>query len=108
MVRGLKKTIPLSYGNKYSAATFNDGTYIMGSIFDINLVNKNAIVEEVEKYQNKGYRVLVLAKGQKEIDGRTYKERVTPIALLVLREEFKEEANMKGDNETQNKKIKIK
>ena len=87
-----KIVIPLSFGNKYSAASFSDGTYIMGSVSEINIINRNHVLNEIEKYKTKGYRVLVLAKGDKQINSRTYKEEVLPLALLILREEFKEEA----------------
>lgn len=87
------KTIPFNSVNKYSAVTFDkDGTYLIGAAEYMNLENKILVEKDIEEYSKQGLRVLVLAKGTKEISGEKYDDKVTAIAIVVLQSHIKENA----------------
>lgn len=86
------KILSFSSENKYSAATFNGTTYIIGAFEFINVSNKNEISKKCEKYISKGYRVLLLAHGNSEIKGNAYNDKVEADALIVLKDHIKDDA----------------
>lgn len=72
-----EKIFPFSSEKKWSGANFNEqGVYHIGAPENILEQNYKDIQQEVETYTKKGYRVLVLAKCEKE--------RKTPLAIFVL------------------------
>lgn len=76
--------------NKYSGATFSDGTYIIGALEYMNIGNKDFFKAKSEEYTSKGFRLLTIAKGNKPIDGEKYTNDLTPIGFVVLQDHIKE------------------
>ena len=58
----LKSKIPFSSARKWAAYIFESGTYILGAPAFIS--NDAAVAEKTKQYAEKGYRVLLLAKGE--------------------------------------------
>ncbi|MDR0934973.1 MAG: HAD-IC family P-type ATPase [Erysipelotrichaceae bacterium] len=85
------EVIPFDSAYKFSGAKFRKGTYVIGALEFLNLKNKEQLLEDMEKYVSKGYRVLVLglAKGieKNKLDGQ-----INPIALIVLEDHIREDA----------------
>lgn len=84
--------LPFASENKYSGASFRDGTYLIGAPEFINLENKAQIMKHVEEYTFKGFRVLVLAKSKDQISGNSFKNSCETLAILVLRDHIKDDA----------------
>lgn len=60
--RTLLKTQPFTSANKYSKVSFVEGDYMLGAPEFIMKDRYNEISEEIEEYQSKGYRVLLMAE----------------------------------------------
>ena len=84
--------LPFASENKYSGATFSEGTYLIGAPEFINLNNKKAILRNAEEYTSKGFRVLVLAFSKEKIDGKSFTKPCETLAILVLQDHIKEDA----------------
>lgn len=90
----LAKTIlPFSSKRKLSAVTFKNGdTYTYGAP-EFVLKTKNAEVEKlVKQYASKGFRVLLLAKCDGQIDKDKIPNKVTPVAIIVIEDRIREHA----------------
>ena len=77
--RTLLKTQPFTSANKYSKVSFVEGDYMLGAPEFIMKDRYEEISEEIEEYQSKGYRVLLMAES-----GVSYIER-NPVRLLLVR-----------------------
>lgn len=89
----LVKALPFTSENKYSGASFDNGeTYLLGAVEFMNMKNAKDVEEEVRQFSTLGYRVLVLAKGNKAITGKNYVHAVEPIGIVVLQDHVKEDA----------------
>ena len=87
------KILPFMSDNKYSAASTKLGvTYLLGAIEFLNVKNKEAIIKESEQYTSKGYRLLVLAKGNTTLSGDKYNDEVEALAFIVLQDHVKDDA----------------
>lgn len=87
------KVLPFMSENKYSAASTKLGTtYLLGAIEFLNVKNKEALIKESEQYTSKGYRLLVLAKGNTPINGQRYANEVEAVAFIILQDHIKEDA----------------
>lgn len=87
------KTLPFSSDNKYSGVTLDNGvTYIMGAIEFMNIKNKESLIKQSEEHTSKGYRLLTLAKGRKEINSEKYDDELEAIAFIILQDHIKEDA----------------
>lgn len=85
--------LPFTSDNKYSGVTFVTGsTYILGAAEFLNLKDKEKIIKQSEEYTSKGLRVLLLAKGDKAIKGKSYKDEVVAVGFVVLKDHIKESA----------------
>lgn len=60
--RTLLKTLPFTSANKYSKVSFVEGDYMLGAPEFIMKDRYEDISEEIEEYQSKGYRVLLMAE----------------------------------------------
>lgn len=60
--RTLLKTQPFTSANKYSKVSFVEGDYMLGAPEFIMKDRYEDISEEIEEYQRKGYRVLLMAE----------------------------------------------
>lgn len=74
---------PFSSANKYSRVTFLEGDYMLGAPEFVMKDKYESIAPELEEYQKKGYRVLLLAR----CDGD-----VTPVGYVVLSNPIRENA----------------
>lgn len=95
-VKGIEEkptaVLPFMSENKYSGASFRDGTYLIGAPEFINLENKAQILKRIEEYTFKGFRVLVLARSKEQISSKSFKNSCETLAILVLRDHIKDDA----------------
>ena len=87
-------TIPFSSSRKLSAVTFDGaGTYIMGAPeFVLPNSKDEKLTNMIEQYAKDGYRVLVLAHSKKSIVKDTLPEEREAIAMIVLEDHIRENA----------------
>ncbi len=87
-------TIPFSSSRKLSAVTFDDaGTYIMGAPEFVLPQNKDdKLTNMIEQYAKDGYRTLILAHSKKSISKDTLPEEREAVALIVLEDHIRENA----------------
>ena len=87
-------TIPFSSSRKLSAVTFDDaGTYIMGAPeFVLPQMKDEKLSNMIEQYAKDGYRTLVLAHSNKSISKDTLPEQREAVALIVLEDHIRENA----------------
>ena len=82
--------LPFIPANKYSGASFGTkGTYIIGAIENLNIINRSGITYIAEEYVNKGYKALCLGRSYEQIKGNTFDGSLEPIALIVLEDSVK-------------------
>ena len=88
-----KTILPFSSKRKLSAVTFKNGdTYAYGAP-EFVLKTKNTEVEKlVKQYASKGFRVLLLAKCDGQIEKDNIPSKVTPVALIVIEDRIRENA----------------
>jgi len=86
-----KVVLPFESANKYSAVTFDEGTYAIGAPELVYKGKYMHIRKQVEKYARQGKRVLLFAKagaiGDKKITGN-----VEPIALVLINDTIRHTA----------------
>lgn len=86
--------IPFSSERKYSGVCFyGHGTYILGA-FEF-LFSQNAypeIREQIEKYTNKGIRVVILAHSNSYAEGNTFPSGLVPCALICISDVLRSDA----------------
>ena len=80
--RTLLKTQPFTSANKYSKVSFVEGDYMLGAPEFIMKDKYDDISGEIEEYQKKGYRVLLMAEAGE----------VSPIGYIVLSNPIRENA----------------
>ena len=87
-------TIPFSSSRKLSAVSFDGaGTYIMGAPeFVLPNLKDDKLSNMIEQYAKDGYRTLVLAHSQKSISKDTLPENREAVALIVLEDHIRENA----------------
>lgn len=89
----VSKVLPFSSDNKYSGVSSTLGTtYLIGALEFMNAKNKDVLLKQTEEYTSKGYRLLALAKGEKEIVGDSYNDIVEVLAFVVLQDHVKDNA----------------
>lgn len=91
--RTLLKTQPFTSANKYSKVSFVEGDYMLGAPEFIMKDRYDEISEEIEEYQSKGYRVLLMAESGEDSSGsgRTF-GGISPIGYIVLSNPIRENA----------------
>lgn len=87
-------TIPFSSSRKLSAVTFDGaGTYIMGAPeFVLPAMKDDKLTNMIEQYAKDGYRTLILAHSPKSISKDTLPESREAVALIVLEDHIRENA----------------
>lgn len=80
--RTVLKTQPFTSANKYSKVSFVEGDYMLGAPEFIMKDKYDDISGEIEEYQKKGYRVLLMAEAGE----------VSPIGYIVLSNPIRENA----------------
>lgn len=97
--RTLLKTQPFTSANKYSKVSFVEGDYMLGAPEFIMKDRYDEISEEIEEYQSKGYRVILMAESadlytDKADDGGATRAvgEVSPIGYIVLSNPIRENA----------------
>lgn len=71
--------------NNYLAKTFSTGmTYILGDVNNLEIDNKKTVLAKCEEYTSKGYKVLVLAKGNGMIKGDSYIGGSRLVAYIIM------------------------
>lgn len=91
-VKGTYPVIPFTSEHKYSAATFNDNTYVIGAHLFIDLNNEKDILDVVDANELKGYRVLVIASSKHSIKHNELPKGLNAIGVIVLSEHIKPDA----------------
>lgn len=91
--RTLLKTQPFTSANKYSKVSFVEGDYMLGAPEFIMKDRYEDISEEIEEYQIKGYRVLLMAEsGEDSIGSVRPLGGISPIGYIVLSNPIRENA----------------
>ena len=85
-------SLPFTSENKYSGASFKEGTYLIGAPEFINLNKKSVILRKAEEYTSKGFRVLVLAHSKEKITGKSFEKPCESLAIIVIQDHIKEDA----------------
>jgi cation-transporting ATPase E len=89
--------LPFSSARKYSGASFVEpdgrdaGTWLLGAP-DVLLPDGHAALAEVDRLNDQGLRVLLLARSERALDDPLVAEDVTPYALVVLEQRLRPEA----------------
>ena len=91
-IKKYTSSIPFNSKRKYSSVSLSDGRcYVLGAKEFLNIDDKK-IMEEANKYEKDGYRVLLLAYSKKGINIEEELKGLTPVALIVLEEHIKDDA----------------
>lgn len=77
---------------KYSSVTYEDGAYVLGAP-EMVLRDDFILYEaEIEKFTQKGYRVLVFGEYDGTIDGKALTGKVTPLGYIMLSNPIRDKA----------------
>ena len=83
---------PFNSENKYSFATFQRNTYVLGALECLKTTNGPLIKSKVDNYTSKGFRVLVVGKTNTKELGKKIVSLVQVVGLVVLQDHIKEDA----------------
>ncbi len=88
------EVIPFSSERKLSAVTFKDqGTYILGAPeFILDNSEFGELLASFFQYTSKGYRVILLAHSDKDIENDEVPQATKAVAAFVLKDHIREEA----------------
>lgn len=86
------KLIPFSSASKYSSVVFEDGVYVLGAPEFVLLDKYKNYEQQLSRYTEEGYRVLVFGTSAANPDGKSLKEGITPLAAVLLINKIREEA----------------
>lgn len=88
------KTLPFNSARKLSAVTFeNNGTYAFGAPeFVLSDQEYVKVEKDVNNYAAKGLRVLIVAHSQKELTDNEVPNDFTPIAIILIVDNVREDA----------------
>ena len=81
-----------SSATKYSSATFEDKTYVLGAPEFVLLDDYEQYKEKITELASTGARVLVFGTYAAEIDGKALTEPVTPLGYILLANPIREAA----------------
>ena len=91
--RRARKALPFSSAVKYSAVSFaSNESYILGAPERILISQYPRYQATIESYSAQGYRVLLLAHYDGDLEGKLDDKRVLPIALIMLSNRVRAEA----------------
>lgn len=89
------QVIPFTSASKYSGALFGEKAYVLGApefVLRDDYDREEGFGGEIRKYASRGYRVLVFGIYDGVPDGKRLKEKVTPLAFLLLANHVRKEA----------------
>ena len=91
--RSAIKTLPFSSALKYGGVSFRSNeSYLLGAPEMILKSSYSRYKDEIEPHSAQGFRVLLLAHYDADIDGELIERRITPIALILLNNRIRPEA----------------
>ncbi|MDQ0991527.1 HAD-IC family P-type ATPase [Streptomyces sp. V3I7] len=90
------ESLPFSSARKYSGATFSEGdgvssTWLLGAP-DVLLTDADPALAETERLNQRGLRVLLLARATRDLDDAGVTEDAGPAALVVLEQRLRPDA----------------
>ncbi|MFI2642741.1 HAD-IC family P-type ATPase [Streptomyces sp. NPDC018610] len=90
------ESLPFSSARKYSGASFSEGdgessTWLLGAP-DVLLPEESAALAETGRLNERGLRVLLLARAGRELDDPHVTRDLTPTALVVLEQRLRPDA----------------
>ncbi|MFD5188210.1 HAD-IC family P-type ATPase [Streptomyces sp. NPDC058357] len=90
------RTLPFSSARKYSGAAFDEGggresSWLLGAP-DVLLPEQDPALAEIEQLNQKGLRVLLLARAEGPLDGPDIATGAVPSALVVLEQRLRPDA----------------
>ena len=86
-------TVPFSSARKWSAADFGaNGKFIVGAPEFVLKEKYNLVENDVKEYSAQGFRVLVLVRTTQPLKDDLDREKLKPIALIVLSDKIRENA----------------
>ena len=91
-MRKAKSTTSFSSTTKYSSATFDDGAYVLGAPEYILRDQYEEYKTLVESHSLIGYRVLIYAFYEGEIDGKALISPVIPLAMVLISNPIRKDA----------------
>ena len=77
---------------KYSSATFDEHTYVIGAPEFVLRDQFEKFENRIQRWSEKGYRVLAFCEYHGEADGGELTEEVTPLSLILLTNPIRREA----------------
>ncbi|RGU94616.1 cation-translocating P-type ATPase [Clostridium sp. AF15-17LB] len=86
------KVTPFTSKTKYSGVTYEDKAHVLGAPEFILRDDYETYKEEIQQYAGKGYRVLVFADYDGEIDGKALTGKAVPLAYILLANPVRKEA----------------
>lgn len=84
--------IPFESSKKFSAASFKKHTYALGAFGFLKVDNNKDIKRKVERYEQLGYRVLIIAEGKGDIKDNKMPNKMHAIGIITFSENIKADA----------------
>lgn len=92
MENSAEKIVPFSSATKYSGVVLAGKAYVVGAPEFVLRQDYTAVQGTIEVFLEKGYRVLVFAEYEGNLDGKELTENATPIAFILLNNAIREGA----------------
>lgn len=92
MENSAEKIVPFSSATKYSGVVLAGKAYVVGAPEFVLRQDYAAVQGTIEVFLEKGYRVLVFAEYDGNLDGKELTENATPIAFILLNNAIREGA----------------
>lgn len=87
-----QKIIPFTSSAKYSGVMFDGIFYLIGAPEVLLCTDDAVYAETLEKYQEKGYRVLLFVRYEGELEKEKLAQKSVPVAFLLLNNAVREGA----------------
>ena len=87
-----EKIFPFSSATKYSGVVLEKTSYVIGAPEFVLGADYGTWKEGIEEYSEKGYRVLVFAEYEGELDGKKLTGKAEPLAFVMLNNAIREGA----------------
>lgn len=92
MENSAEKIVPFSSATKYSGVVLAGKAYVVGAPEFVLRQDYAAVQGTIEEFLEKGYRVLVFAEYEGNLDGKELTENASPIAFILLNNAIREGA----------------
>ena len=92
MENSAEKIVPFSSATKYSGVVLAGKAYVVGAPEFVLRQDYAAVQGTIEVFLEKGYRVLVFAEYEGNLDGKELTENASPIAFILLNNAIREGA----------------